>query len=89
MRIDQTHHAWIGASVLAAIASAVAILAASPGQHRGDTALGLTLGAASAGTIFFAGFLAARKKLLLVRIGSVTWWMRGHLWLGALALPLA
>jgi hypothetical protein len=76
--------------VLIASAAAYAIHAArTPGGPRGDSWLGLTLGVAAALMILYAGFLGLRKKVLLLRIGTVTWWMRGHLWLGALALPLA
>jgi len=36
----------------------------------------------------FAGLLAARKKLPVWRLGRAQSWMRGHLWLGLLSLPL-
>jgi hypothetical protein len=38
--------------------------------------------------MLFAGLLGARKKRPLWRIGRAKVWMRGHLWLGALSLPM-
>jgi hypothetical protein len=35
-----------------------------------------------------AGLLAARKRLLLWRIGAARTWMAVHIWIGLLALPL-
>jgi hypothetical protein len=92
MRIDRTHRGWFIGSVIATVAAAALYVwqaRTDPRGPRGDSWLGLTLGIAAALMILYAGFLGARKKLLLLRIGSVTWWMRGHLWLGTLALPLA
>jgi hypothetical protein len=36
----------------------------------------------------FAGLLAVRKKVPVWRLGRAQTWMRGHLWLGLLSLPL-
>jgi len=36
----------------------------------------------------FAGLLAARKKVPVWRLGRAQSWMRGHLWLGLLSLPI-
>jgi hypothetical protein len=38
--------------------------------------------------MIFAGLLAARKKVPVWRLGRAQTWMRGHLWLGLLSLPL-
>jgi hypothetical protein len=38
--------------------------------------------------MIFAGLLGARKKVPVWRIGRTQTWMRGHLWLGLLSLPL-
>jgi hypothetical protein len=38
--------------------------------------------------MLFAGLLGARKKVPLWRIGRAKLWMRGHLWLGTLSLPM-
>jgi len=36
----------------------------------------------------FAGLLAGRKKVPVWRLGRAQTWMRGHLWLGLLSLPI-
>src|SRR3989441_13106650 len=36
----------------------------------------------------FAGLLSVRKKFRIWRVGRAQTWMRGHLWLGLLSLPL-
>jgi hypothetical protein len=38
--------------------------------------------------MIFAGLLAARKKVPVWRLGRAQAWMRGHLWLGTLSLPI-
>lgn len=91
MRLDATHRGWFIATMsIVAISSALYAVYATTtsGGPSGGTWIGLAYGVAGAGMILFAGLLGIRKKVLLLRIGSVTWWMRGHLWLGALALPM-
>ena len=36
----------------------------------------------------FAALLSLRKRYRILRIGSARVWMKAHLWLGALALPM-
>ena len=38
--------------------------------------------------MIFAALLGARKKVPVWRVGRAQTWMRGHLWLGVLTLPL-
>ncbi len=61
-----------------------------PSQHRsvGGTPLGLTFGAVAFGIFIFAGVLGVRKKFVLWRIGTVQSWMRAHIWLTLLTVPL-
>ena len=54
----------------------------------GASVLGLTYGIIGFAFMIFAGLLAPRKKLPVWRVGSAQAWMRGHLWLGLLSLPL-
>ncbi len=95
MRIDKSHHgwAWFSAAVLAAAIAWYAWY-----TTRGSGALvgpsgaswpGLTFGVV--GTLFmtFAWLLAPRKKLRRVqRLGHAQFWLRGHLWLGLLSVPM-
>ena len=54
----------------------------------GGTALGLTYGATGFAFMIFAALLGARKKVPVWRVGRAQTWMRGHLWLGLLSLPV-
>lgn len=48
----------------------------------------LIYGISGYGAMLFAGLLGARKKVPVWRVGRAKTWMRGHLWLGLLTLPL-
>lgn len=54
----------------------------------GGTALGLVFGSVGFAFMIFAALLGARKKVPVWRVGRAQTWMRGHLWLGLLSLPL-
>lgn len=91
MRIEKTQRGWAIAS-LAILVLAIALYAAaaaeSPGGPRGGSAVGLTFGAAGFGFMIFAALLGARKRVPTWRLGRAQAWMRGHLWLGLLSLPM-
>jgi hypothetical protein len=36
----------------------------------------------------FAGLLSARKKTIRRQWGRLAWWLKGHIWLGLLSVPL-
>src|SRR5579864_7115266 len=76
--------------VLFAVSLVIYILYAvrSPGGPRGGSALGLTFGIAGYALTLYAGLLGARKRVPVWRIGRAQTWMRGHIWLGLLSLPL-
>jgi len=89
--VDRTHRGW-------AIFFAVALTGATgwflyagsgPGSGQsGGTVTGLTFGATGTACIFFAALLGVRKRKPHWRVGRASAWLRGHLWLGALAFPL-
>ena len=54
----------------------------------GGTALGLVFGSLGFAFMIFAALLGARKKVPVWRVGRAQTWMRCHLWLGLLSLPL-
>ena len=54
----------------------------------GGTAIGLIFGSIALGFMIFAGLLGVRKRYRIIRIGSARVWMKAHLWLGLLALPM-
>jgi hypothetical protein len=75
--------------VLALATSYYVIYAASAANGtEGGSFEGLIFGFAGTACVFFAAFLGVRKKRPTWRIGRAAWWLKGHLWLGALAFPL-
>ena len=54
----------------------------------GGSSIGLAFGIIGSACMVFAGLLSARKKVPVWRLGRAQTWMRGHLWLGLLSLPL-
>ena len=91
MRIDETQRVWLIASILIfGVATAVYVMYALAAPHgpSGGSTIGLTFGIVGFGFMIFAGLLGARKKVPIWRLGRAQTWMRGHLWLGFLALPL-
>lgn len=90
MLIDRTHKPWAMASA-AILAVAVVVyvpFALGPTPPSGGSLLGLAYGIVGFAFMAFVTLLALRKKFPIWRIGRTTTWMRGHLWLGALSLPL-
>jgi hypothetical protein len=91
MRIDRTHRAWAIASLaILAVSSIVYLIYAlnAPQGPRGGSAAGLLFGIVGFGFVIFAALLGARKRVPTWRLGRAQAWMRGHLWLGLLALPM-
>lgn len=92
MLIDRTHRSWAiwtGASVVAAAALYAIDAERSPYGASGGSAIGVTIGIAAFAAIVFATLLSVRKRLRIWRLGRAQTWMRGHIWLGLAALPLA
>jgi len=67
-----------------------AALIQTPSEHHtvGGTPLGLWFGAISLAIFIFAALLSLRKKIPLWRIGTVQRWLRAHIWLTLLTIPL-
>ena len=91
MRMDKTQRGWALASLAFLAISAVMYdlySFESPQGPRGGSTIGLIFGVAGFGFMLFAALLGARKRVPTWRIGRAQAWMRGHLWLGFLALPM-
>jgi hypothetical protein len=89
--IDATHRKWLIASLIVLVGSTfiyIACAASSPAGPSGGSATGLTFGIVGFGFMICAGLLAARKKVAIWRLGRAQTWLRGHLWLGLLSLPM-
>ena len=91
MRIDASQRHW-------AIASAIILVLSAAAYHvyaynsalgaRGGTPAGLAFGVLGFAFMLFAALLGARKRVPVWRLGRAQAWMRGHLWLGLLSLPI-
>lgn len=91
MRIDSSQRRWAVASAIILGAGCVAYMfyARSSAQGpRGGSPVGLAFGVLGFSFILFAAALGARKRVPVWRLGRAQAWMRGHLWLGTLSLPI-
>jgi hypothetical protein len=91
MRMDQTQRGWAIISLAIFVISLAAYLfyaSSAPQGPRGGSVLGLFFGVVGFGFMIFAALLGARKRVPVWRLGRAKAWMRGHLWLGFLALPM-
>jgi hypothetical protein len=89
--MDKTQRAWGAASLAIFVAAAIGYvlyaLSAVP-RPSGGSAVGLFFGIVGFGFMIFAALLGARKRVPVWRLGRAQAWMRGHLWLGLLSLPM-
>ncbi len=91
MRIDRTQRGW-ALSSLGILAASVVVYVPyawnAPAGPQGGGAVGLAFGVVGFAFMIFAALLGARKRVPTWRLGRAQAWMRGHLWLGLLSLPL-
>jgi hypothetical protein len=91
MQIEKTQRGWAIASLgifAAALVLYVFYAWSAPQEPRGGSAIGLLFGVVGFGFMIYAAALGARKRVPTWRLGRAKAWMRGHLWLGLLSLPL-
>ncbi|MBS1840537.1 MAG: hypothetical protein JSS69_04165 [Acidobacteria bacterium] len=91
MKLDSTQRTWLFISIaifVACLAIYVPYALTAPKGPTGGSALGLAFGIVGFAFMLFAAALGARKRVPTWRLGRAQAWMRGHLWLGFLALPL-
>jgi hypothetical protein len=91
MHMDKSQRAWAMASLIIFVASTVGYviyaLQATP-RPSGGSVVGLIFGITGFAFMIFAALLGARKRVPVWRLGRAQAWMRGHLWLGLLSLPM-
>ena len=89
MRIDASHKSWLyltlGAIAVSTIVYVPYARSVTPG---GGTGIGLTFGVVALSLMVFAALLSVRKRFPVIRIGRARLWLKAHLWLGFLALPM-
>jgi len=66
----------------------IAYANAAPQGPKGGSWQGLLFGIVGSGLMVFAGLLAGRKKVPRLRIGTARFWLKAHIWLGLLSVPL-
>jgi hypothetical protein len=88
------HLRWFVAAVLATVAAVVWYGWEAAGRSRwpgGSSLVGLTYGVLAGGIIVFECLLGLRRTSLFRTsrwLGSAQLWMKAHIWLGLLAVPL-
>ena len=85
------HYPWVLASLVVLALAVVWFIFASVGQAEwpsGSSLPGFTFGVMGGLICLFEFLIWPRKKLRSWRIGKVSTWMRAHIWLGLLAVPL-
>ncbi len=85
------HRSWFVATLAATLAAAAwyGLASARAGDLLGGGSLpGLTLGVIGGLIIVFEMLLWPRKKYRAARVGRAKLWMKAHIWLGFLCLPL-
>jgi hypothetical protein len=91
VQIDRTHKGWLAASLIILCVSFLLYvryrLPAAQGS-MGGTVMGLWFGSVGFAFMIFAAALGARKRFPVYRIGRAQTWLRGHLWLGLVSLPM-
>jgi hypothetical protein len=91
MRLDQSQRGWVIATLVIFAACAIVYVPyaiSAPQGPRGGSAIGLFFGILGFAFMLFAALLGARKRVPVWRLGRAQAWMRGHLWLGMLSLPI-
>ncbi len=58
------------------------------GRSVGGTPLGLVFGGVSAAIFIFAALLGLRRKRPTLKVGRLQTWLKGHIWLSILTIPL-
>jgi hypothetical protein len=89
--IDKSHRLWMIITIVAfALSSGLYVVYASaaPRGPSGGSWQGLGFGIAGSALMVFAGLLAGRKKVPRLPIGTARFWLKAHIWLGLLSVPL-
>ena len=91
MLLDAKHKPWFAVVIGITVAGAAGYVpyhVLSLNGPSGGSWVGLAFGLSAFGLMVFAGLLGLRRKFPAVRLGRPETWMRGHLWLGVLTVPL-
>lgn len=87
----KSHAGWIAAVSLATLGAALWYAVGSFAAHRllpGSSLPGIVFGVVGGAICLFEFLLWPRKKLRWLRVVRVQAWMKAHIWLGLLSLPI-
>lgn len=91
MLINKTHKSWCLVTIVALIVASVLYVVyarSMPYGPYGGSWQGMLFGIAGAMCMIYAGLLSGRKALPGAQLGTVQFWLKGHLWVGFLSVPL-
>lgn len=89
--IDKSHRLWMLITIVALVLSSCLYASysrSSTGGPSGGSWQGMGFGVAGSALMVLAGLLAGRKKLPRLPIGTARFWLKAHIWLGLLSVPL-
>jgi hypothetical protein len=89
--VDRSHSRWlVVAASLTLVSTGLCVLYArtSPNGPSGGTWQGMLFGVAASACMVYAGMFSGRKAVPGWRVGTAQTWLRGHLWIGLLSVPL-
>lgn len=91
MILNRSHYYWALATFLLGLIATVLYamsVQSSPSGATGGSWQGMMFGVAGTACMVYAGLLAGRKSVPKWRIGTAQTWLRGHIWVGLLSVPL-
>lgn len=91
MILDRTHYYWAVTTFLLTLAASILYCLAvwlSPVPPSGGSWQGMMFGVAGTACMIYAGLLAPRKTVPKWRVGCAQTWLKGHIWVGLLSVPL-
>lgn len=91
MILDRTHYHWAVTTFLLMLVASILYWVAvsqSPSPPTGGSWQGMMFGVAGTACMIYAGLLAPRKTVPKWRVGRAQTWLKGHIWVGLLSVPL-
>ena len=91
MIVDRSHFSWASWCIGVTFGALVlywAYAQTEPNGPSGGSWQGMLYGVAGTGCMVYAGLLAWRKTVPKWQVGTAKIWLRGHIWIGLLSVPL-